>query len=110
MTTKDQLQALSLALGWTEIDNVTGINPEDCLKDFLPSFHNNLNLLAEARNKLINSTELRVKWVNTLRTIVASKYPKNKVGNSLVSDVDLLFAEAPELLEALVKTMNKWEK
>jgi hypothetical protein len=109
MLIKDQLQALCEALGWTEINNITCVDSDDGLANFLPSFHNDLNLLANARNKLINSLELRIKWSNTLRTVVARRCKKNKIGTPLVSDIDLLFADAPELLETLLKTINKWK-
>ena len=75
-----------------------------------PFLHWDLNELADARNKLITSVDLRVKWINNLRSVVARKCPKNKMNVPIVSDVDLLFAEASELLEALVKTIGKWEK
>jgi len=110
MTINSQITAVCEVLGWTNIRNLIGVDPSDGLQDSLPSLNNDLNELADARNKLINSTELRVKWINNLRTIVSRKCEKNKVGNALVSDCDLLFADSFELLEALVKTIGKWEK
>lgn len=37
-----------------------------------------------------NNLQLRVRWVNALRTIVGSSMPKNKSGCPLVSDIDLI--------------------
>lgn len=56
-----------------------------------------------------NNKELRVKWINTLRDIVARDCPKNKVGTALVSDVDLMAAPAAKRAEALLKTLKLWK-
>lgn len=45
--------------------------------------------------------EVRVKWVNKLRAIVARRMPKSKSGVSLVSDIDLILAKLEERQEAL---------
>lgn len=46
---------------------------------------------------------LRVKWINALRTIVSRRVPKNKMGNPLVNDVDLMTATADEMAESFEK-------
>jgi len=55
------------------------------------------------------SLDLRVKWVNALRDIVARRIPKNRSGTSLVSDIDLMFATLGERAEALLKAHKKWK-
>lgn len=46
---------------------------------------------------------LRVKWINSLRAIVSRRVPKNKMGNPLVNDVDLMTATAEEMAESFKK-------
>jgi hypothetical protein len=48
-----------------------------------------------------SNSELRVKWINTLRKIVGERVPKNASGVPLVSDVDLLLATEAERWRAL---------
>jgi hypothetical protein len=50
-----------------------------------------------------NNLQLRVKWVNALRTIVGSSMPKNKSGCPLVSDIDLILASDEDRFAALEK-------
>lgn len=50
-----------------------------------------------------DNLELRVKWVNTLNSIVARRCPRNKVGSPIVSDTDVILATAEEHEEALNK-------
>lgn len=50
-----------------------------------------------------DNLKLRVKWVNTLREIVARRCPRNKVGSPIVSDTDVILATAEEHEEALNK-------
>ena len=50
------------------------------------------------------NSQLRTKWVNKLRDIVAVECPKNKMGAPLVSDVDLLNASFEQRTEAFEKT------
>ncbi len=52
---------------------------------------------------------LRVKFVGHLREIAARRLPRNTVGTSLMSDVDLVTCEASELCEALLKTLKRWK-
>ena len=53
---------------------------------------------------------LRIKWVNALRAIVSRRMPKNKMGATIISDVDLLTASPAERLEALLKAVGKWKE
>ena len=50
-----------------------------------------------------NNLQLRVRWVNALRTIVGSSMPKNKSGCPLVSDIDLILASDKDRFSALEK-------
>jgi hypothetical protein len=52
--------------------------------------------LMERENHLI-----RIKWSNSLRKIVGRRCPMNRVGASLVSDIDIALATESERLEAL---------
>lgn len=116
MTDQDQDIAVAKALGWTiygspdqMIGRPQGYSFNDGPCKNIHSYGTDLNALASARNQLINTTELRVKWVNTLRSVCGRRCPKNKAGHRIVSDVDLLFAEATELREVLLKTLNLWK-
>lgn len=73
-----------------------------------PNYPQDLNAIHEARKALVTTTELRVKYLNALRAIVARRCPKNKTGASLVTDYDLINAEAWEHAETLVKVSGKW--
>lgn len=53
---------------------------------------------------------LRVKWINNLRKIVDRRMPVNKAGSPMTNDVDLMTANADELAEAILRTMNKWKE
>lgn len=63
-------------------------------------------ILAEKELGIYNreNVSIRVKWINILRSIVAQKCPKNKMGSPLISDVDLLTASLEERSTALQKT------
>lgn len=67
----------------------------------------NYNFLTVLRRKLINTQELKVKYLNTLRATVSKKCPKNKMGAPLVSDYNLLDAEPEEICEAILKVFEK---
>lgn len=54
--------------------------------------------------------QFRIDWVNHLRTIVGRRMPKNKIGNPITSDIDLLLATIPERIEALLRATKKWRK
>ena len=73
----------------------------------LPDYLTDLNALAAARDHLINTPELRIRWVNTLRDVVGRTCTRrNKLGKPLVSDIDLLFATPEQLAETLVLTLK----
>jgi hypothetical protein len=77
----------------------------------VPDYLNSLDAMAEARDELINTTELRIKWVNKLRDVVGQTTARrNKLGQPIVSDIDLLLATSPQLQEALLKTLLLWEE
>ena len=62
----------------------------------------------EAEGLLCRSNvALRVKWVNSLRSIVGAEMPKNKSGASLVSDIDLILASERHREQALDKIKTK---
>ena len=77
---------------------------------FIPDFYYDMYAMHAARKQLINTQELRVRYVNFLRDIVARRMPKNKVGVAMVSDVDLLLAESNEHCEAILRALEKWEE
>lgn len=45
--------------------------------------------------------KLRVTWINACRTIASRRCPKNHIGASLVTDVDLMLMTPEERSEAL---------
>jgi len=53
---------------------------------------------------------LRIKWINNLRAIVSRRMPVNKMGSPMTNDVDLMTANADEVAEAILRTMNKWKE
>lgn len=75
-------------------------------------YGDNLIAIAAARKKLINTPKLCYTYCNHLRDIIAKKPEtlKNKVGQALVSDYDIVNAEPEEHLEALVRAMRLWQK
>lgn len=75
----------------------------------VPDYPNDLNVMADVRDELINTPELRIKWVNTMRDVVGRTCTRrNKAGQPQVSDIDLLFADAGQLAETLVRAIGKW--
>lgn len=119
MTTDKQRIVIAVALGW----RITQVNLHDKFKPVIKGIHpdvtrgemsipdtTNLTVLAHSRDQLINTPDLRVQWANTLRDVVGKNCKRrNKLGKPLVSDIDLLFATAEELTEALLKTLRLWE-
>lgn len=75
--------------------------------DDLPDYLADLNAIHDARKSIITTPELRVKYLNALRSIVGRRCPKNSVGAALVSDYDLVNAEASEHAEAIFKIIQK---
>ena len=83
--------------------------PEGKLLKKIPDYLNDLNELAAARDQLIVTPELRIKWANTLRDVVGHTSPhRNKAGKPVVSDIDILFATAEQLSETLLRTLKLW--
>jgi len=56
-----------------------------------------------------DNLDIRVDWINALRTIVSRRLPKNKSGMSLISDIDLMLADDDERTEALKKIKAKYK-
>ena len=56
-----------------------------------------------------DNLDIRVDWINALRTIVSRRLPKNKSGMSLISDIDLMLADDDERTEALEKIKTKYK-
>ena len=116
MTPEQKQIAVAEACGWSFVNRLDkhphGLPPEgrrDRYTSPLPDYLNDLNALAAARDRLINSLELRIRWVNTLREVVGLTSPhRNKAGAPIVSDVDLLFATPGQLFEALGLTLKLW--
>lgn len=52
-----------------------------------------------------DNTDLRVKWVNRLRSLVDKRMPKNKSGSPLTTDIDMFSATAEEHADALLYVM-----
>jgi hypothetical protein len=53
---------------------------------------------------------VKVKFLNALREMVSKDKPKNKAGNAIVSDYDLIVADRNQLIDALVIATGKWIK
>lgn len=80
---------------------------EPSLKGFikyLPNYPSDLNAMREARATLRGDLELRVRYLNSLRTIVGKHCPTNKSGTAIVTDFDMLDATPREHAEAYVIT------
>jgi hypothetical protein len=113
MNKEQQRIKIAEACGWADIRFAcfggTGMGPLDGLRDDLPDYPNDLNELAAARDQLIVTPELRIKWANTLRDVVGHTSPhRNKAGKPVVSDIDILFATAEQLSETLLRTLKLW--
>ena len=117
MNPEAQRVAIAKLLGWKF--RPASSNPDQLLAssdrvnfyalDIVPNYPSDLDAMAEARDHCVTTPELKVRWVNTLRDVVGETCPRrNKAGHPLVSDVDLLFATAPQLAKALLKTVNSW--
>lgn len=86
-------------------DGVVGF-PEPYSTSRYPDYPADLNAINQARQQLITSVPLRVKYLNALRSIIGKRMPKNKAGAAIISDYDLLDASAKEFSEALLKALE----
>jgi hypothetical protein len=125
MNSDDQRTELLLLGGWTNLSRsgrrgtdgpvlaLRGDSPEGKTNIIAPNPLMNEGAMRSLERKLglddRTSLDLRVKWVNALRDIVARRIPKNRSGTSLVSDIDLMFATLGERAEALLKAHKKWK-
>jgi hypothetical protein len=113
-------RAMAEAAGWTEfgVRIAWGLPPgafddgsEDCLRHY-PYYITDLNAVHEVIYKLgindRNNLKIRVKFITCVRNVVSRRIPTNKVGASLMSDIDLLTVKSNEFCEAILKTLNKW--
>jgi len=112
MTRDEKRKALATALNYR---NIRGTGPFNTLVGEVGPFNDLMNVpdypddykaLYWAKLNLglmdRSNREMRVKYVNALRKIVSLDCPKNKVGEPIVSDVDLLNANAMQQLDALL--------
>lgn len=53
--------------------------------------------------------DLRIEWVSQVRLAVAHKCPRNKLGQPLVSDIDVALASLAERTQAL-QALSEWVK
>lgn len=129
MTDKEINIAIAQACGWKQIgkyDPCRGISPQwENVKSFdgspieapiwdIPDYVNDHSAIYAAEKYIglhdRNNLELRVKWVGILRDLVAPFCPLNKVGTSVVSDIDILTADSRIKAMALVKLTHKKKK
>jgi hypothetical protein len=114
--------------GWREINKIDylhGVHPEvwseeleskgvqqtiwmipDCANNHDATYRTEKHIGLHDRNNL----DLRVKWVGILRDLVAPFCPLNKVGSPVISDLDILTADAKIKAMALVKLTQKKKK
>ena len=98
MTPNDQRIAIATALGWTEIEYARngiflfGIDPEDGERRGIPKYHEDLNAMHVAEERL--SPERREAYVATLWR------------SGTIADAVLALAE--RRAEALLRTIGKW--
>ena len=124
MTPEAQRIAIAEAYGWTLCDDWQRPNIGKWWeheaqignpKRFhnLPDYLNDYNAIRDVLDTLGisngNNPELRIAWMAELHKIVGRRRPKNKVGTPIVSDMDKMFAERKELVEATLRAIGKWE-
>lgn len=113
MTTLQQIQIIERITGWSWVP--TYEVPEKGAFFFgdsvfphqWPSWETLIKIEEAVGLTKRENVALRVKWINGMRSIVALRCPKNKMGAALVTDVDLMFATFEERLQALVKAIDK---
>jgi hypothetical protein len=101
---------------YTATLQVADMTERQCNESFVfregmvPDYYEGKDSILDAVKSCAIGPDLRVKFINTLRSIVGRRMPKNKVGSAIVSDVDLIVAECWEFCEAFGLTLNLWEK
>ena len=82
-------------------------------KNYIPDYLNDYTAIRDVLDTLGisngNNPELRIAWMTELHKIVDRHRPKNKVGTPIVYDIDKMFAERKELVEATLRVIGKWE-
>lgn len=81
---------------------------DDSPMGFIPNYPHDLNAVHDARHTLITTPQLRVDYLNSLRSIVERRCPRrdNLLRTVLISDYDLVNASALEHLEALCRVIH----
>lgn len=71
-------------------------------KESLPAYLTSYDTIIPVRIKTINTTALRVKWLNTAREVLTRRIGK------LVSDYDIASMTTAEECEVLLRAIEKW--
>ena len=108
MRKQQQQIAIAEMCGWKS-ETIFTCNGIDGFETEPPNYPNDLNAMHEARRACINTLELRVNYMNTLRKIVGRRCEVNKVGTPMVSDYDCVDATAAEHSETFLRTLGKWK-
>lgn len=112
--------ALAIMDGWTIVEAGMDDNHYRCpkwknprnsfIEDQPPAYHSSMDVLAlaEATAGLHDrqNLELRIRWANTLRDIVAPGCPTNRVGQHVVADIDILLATPRQRAMALASALK----
>lgn len=124
MTSEAQMIAIAEACGWADIrpnpltngkrpPYLAGRRNKSDPMLGIPDYLNDYNAIRDALDALGISNgsnlELRIAWMAELHKIVGRRRPKNKVGTPIVSDMDKMFAERKELVEATLRVIGKWK-
>ena len=114
MTLEEQRIKLLEFLGWKDLKKIQlnalrGTSPERNKNTIAPNPLRSLNAIQILKENIVKDLKTRVKWIGILRDIVSRRMPKNKVGSPMTSDIDLHFATCEEHVEALLRTIGKWE-
>lgn len=83
--------------------------PTGSWSDRIPDYAGSVDAIRSLLLRIADNRELRVKFVNHLRSVVGRRMPKNKMGAALVTDFDLVLAGPDEQCEALCKALGLWE-
>lgn len=80
-----------------------------CIYNLTPNYPADHSAIHEARKSIATPAE-RVRYLNELRTILFRRLPKNAAGETIISDYDLLNAEAVEHAEAFLRACDLWKE